>query len=134
MPMPERQTGTEFRVNLRSTSHPLLHTRMLANKRQNEYLEKNTPPEAFSFFPQKEATLSIEHARALIEKLKNDETFRMSILAIEDVNARLKAIIDAGYSCSIEEIQRTGSEIGPGDDISGGNWLEALFPGRQWYG
>lgn len=79
-----------------------------------------------------EATLSIEHARALIEKLKNDETFRMSILAIEDVNARLKAIMDAGYSCSIDEIQRTGSEIGPGDDISGGNWLEALFPGRQW--
>ncbi|NTV59734.1 MAG: Nif11-like leader peptide family natural product precursor [Chlorobiaceae bacterium] len=76
--------------------------------------------------------MSVEHARALIDKLKNDEAFRLSILAIEDVNARLRAIFDAGFSCSIEEIQRTSSECNPEDDISGGSWLLDIFPCPPW--
>ncbi|TLU86089.1 MAG: Nif11-like leader peptide family natural product precursor [Chlorobium sp.] len=76
--------------------------------------------------------MSVEQAKALIEKLQYDENFRLSILAIEDVNARLRAIIDAGYTCSIEEIQQANSEIGPRDDISGGSWLEDIFPSTIW--
>lgn len=76
--------------------------------------------------------MSLEHAKALIEKLKNDEAFRLSIIAIEDVNARLRAIIDAGFSCSIEEIQRSGSEVPAEDEISGGSWLQDIFP-SLWY-
>jgi predicted ribosomally synthesized peptide with nif11-like leader len=72
--------------------------------------------------------VSVEHARALIDKLKNDEAFRLSILAIEDVNSRLRAIFEAGFSCSIEEIQRTGSEMSSEEDISGGAWLLEMFP------
>ncbi len=76
--------------------------------------------------------MSLEHARALIDKLKHDEAFRLSILAIADVNARIRAIIDAGFTCSIEEIQKTSSEISSGDEVSGGSWLLEIFP-CPWY-
>ncbi|TLU50737.1 MAG: Nif11-like leader peptide family natural product precursor, partial [Chlorobium sp.] len=40
--------------------------------------------------------MSLDYARAFIEKMKSDETFRNRIMAIEDVDAKLVAASDAG--------------------------------------
>jgi predicted ribosomally synthesized peptide with nif11-like leader len=50
--------------------------------------------------------MSLEQAKALIDKLNKDEIFRDTIFAIEKIDDRIRAINEAGFSCTIEEIQQ----------------------------
>lgn len=49
-------------------------------------------------------------AEQLIEKLKSDEEFRNQILAVEDLDERLKLIKTAGFDCRLEEIEAVQAE------------------------
>ena len=52
--------------------------------------------------------MSVEHAKAFIERMKTDEAFREQIMAIETPEERLKAIAAAGFECTGEEINEAG--------------------------
>ena len=52
----------------------------------------------------KEVLMSVDQARAFIEKMKSDEAFRDRIMAIEAVDARLAAARDAGFELSLIHI------------------------------
>jgi predicted ribosomally synthesized peptide with nif11-like leader len=67
--------------------------------------------------------MSIKQAIALIDKMKTDDSFRLRILAIEDLAQRMHAIQEEGFSCTIEEIQKASAEIGSWGNISGGTWM-----------
>ncbi|WP_449258117.1 Nif11-like leader peptide family natural product precursor [Chlorobium limicola] len=56
--------------------------------------------------------MSVEHAKAFIEKMKTDEAFRDKIMAIETPEERLKVIGAAGFECTLEEINDAGSDVG----------------------
>ena len=61
--------------------------------------------------------MSVEQAKAFIERMKSDEAFREKVLAIEDAAGRLACIRGEGFECSLEEINEmdesfTGVEAG----------------------
>ncbi|WP_449258594.1 Nif11-like leader peptide family natural product precursor [Chlorobium limicola] len=58
--------------------------------------------------------MSVEQAKAFIEKMKTDEAFREQIMAIETPEERLKAIGAAGFECTGEEINEAGAVRGEG--------------------
>ncbi|ABB23751.1 Nif11-like leader peptide family natural product precursor [Pelodictyon luteolum] len=68
--------------------------------------------------------MSVEQAKAFIEKMKTDEAFREKIMAIETPEERLKAIGSAGYECTGEEINEAGSDVGL---ESGGGGCAVIF-------
>ena len=55
--------------------------------------------------------MSLDQARAFIEKIKSDEAFRDRIMAIEAVDARLAAARDAGFVFTEAEIKEVKSEL-----------------------
>ncbi|WP_449258115.1 Nif11-like leader peptide family natural product precursor [Chlorobium limicola] len=54
--------------------------------------------------------MSVEQAKAFIEKMKTDEAFREHIMAIETPEERLEAIGEAGFECTGEEINEAGDD------------------------
>ena len=71
--------------------------------------------------------MSLEQAKAMIDKLKTDRDFFNCITGIDNVPERLQAVIDAGYSCTIEEIRLVSAEAGLQDDVSAGSFSEDIF-------
>ena len=69
--------------------------------------------------------MSLDQARAFIEKMKSDEAFRNRIIAIEDVDARLEAASDAGFEFTEAEIKSVQSELSDDDldQAAGGGWF-----------
>ncbi len=55
--------------------------------------------------------MSLDQARAFIEKMKSDEAFRNRIVAIEDVDARLVAASEAGFAFTKEEVKEVHGEL-----------------------
>ncbi|NTW57105.1 MAG: Nif11-like leader peptide family natural product precursor [Chlorobiaceae bacterium] len=72
--------------------------------------------------------MSLEQAKALIDRMRNDEKFRNRIFSIEEMDDRMRTISDAGYSCTIEEIQQINEGENCGD-ISAGSlcWTNFCF-------
>ncbi|WP_449258991.1 Nif11-like leader peptide family natural product precursor [Chlorobium limicola] len=64
--------------------------------------------------------MSVEHAKAFIEKMKTDEAFREQIMAIETPEERLKAIGAAGFDCTGEEINEVSGELQNREGGAGG--------------
>ncbi|NTU68895.1 MAG: Nif11-like leader peptide family natural product precursor [Chlorobiaceae bacterium] len=62
--------------------------------------------------------MSVEQAKAFIEKMKTDEAFREKIMAIETPEERLKAIGAAGFPCNGVEINEAAADVGE----SAGGW------------
>ena len=60
--------------------------------------------------------MSVEQAKAFIERMKTDEAFREKIMAIETPEERLKAIGAAGFEFTGEEINEARGSA----DIAGG--------------
>jgi predicted ribosomally synthesized peptide with nif11-like leader len=52
--------------------------------------------------------MSREAARAFIERMKTDETFRREVLAQEDAEARIRFVSAAGFDCTGEEFEPPG--------------------------
>jgi len=55
--------------------------------------------------------MSLDQARAIIVKMKTDETFSNRIMAIEAVDARLAAASEAGFEFTEAEIKEVKSEL-----------------------
>ncbi len=66
--------------------------------------------------------MSLDQARAFVEKMKSDEAFRDRILAIEDVDARLAAASSAGFQFTETEVKEVQSELSDAelDSAAGG--------------
>ena len=55
---------------------------------------------------EKERIVSIEEAKAAVEKVKTDSKFRNQLMAITDVGKRIELINKSGFSCTTEEINK----------------------------
>ncbi len=64
--------------------------------------------------------MSMEAAKACIAKLKTDESFRETIFSLKESEDRLRAIVDAGYPCTTEELRQVAAETVMNEDITGG--------------
>ena len=63
--------------------------------------------------------MSLEQAKALIERMKTDEAFREKVMAIEDAAGRIACIQNEGYECTEKEIS---DEVQVPPDAVGGGW------------
>jgi predicted ribosomally synthesized peptide with nif11-like leader len=72
--------------------------------------------------------MSLEAAKALIEKMKTDEAFAKKVMSVEDVTERVALINAEGFDCTAEEIKAVQSELSDDelDDIAGG-WCLIKF-------
>ena len=78
--------------------------------------------------------MSIESARAYIERLKTDEDFRDRVIAAEDDVARLALAKAEGFDFSEEDMKAATAELSAEefDVISGmGRWLAKDFLERS---
>ncbi|WP_449258995.1 Nif11-like leader peptide family natural product precursor [Chlorobium limicola] len=66
--------------------------------------------------------MSVEQAKAFIEKMKTDEAFRELIMAIETPEDRLKAIGAAGFECTGEEINEVSAGLAASGWFVVGGW------------
>ena len=48
--------------------------------------------------------MSVEQAKACVERMKTDEAFRARVMATEDVPGRMELIKAEGFDCSAEDI------------------------------
>ena len=55
--------------------------------------------------------MSLDHARAFIEKMKTDAAFSERVKAIGDVAERFNLIKNEGFDCSEEEIKEVAGEL-----------------------
>jgi predicted ribosomally synthesized peptide with nif11-like leader len=49
--------------------------------------------------------MSLEQAKALIDKMKSDALFRERVLAIEGVEPRMELINKEGFDCKLDDIE-----------------------------
>ena len=66
--------------------------------------------------------MSMEQAKAFIEKMRSNERFRAKILAIASLHERMEQINAEGFACTAEEIGMLATEISAEqlDIIAGG--------------
>lgn len=66
--------------------------------------------------------MSIEVAKEVIEKLKTDEAFRTKVMAVEDLEERMKLIHDEGFDCTLEEVKEAAGNLSDDDleSVAGG--------------
>mgnify|MGYP006291018715 CR=1 FL=1 len=54
--------------------------------------------------------MSVEQAKAFIERMKTDEAFREKVMSIEDAASRIACIQGEGFDCTAEEINEVSQE------------------------
>lgn len=66
--------------------------------------------------------MSMESAKAFVEKMKTDKEFAKKVGGFEDKEARKAFVAEAGYSFTKEEIDEAGSELSDNDldSVAGG--------------
>ena len=64
--------------------------------------------------------MSVEQAKAFIERMKTDDAFREKVRAIKDAAGRIACIRGAGFECTEEEINEV-EEDGSGEVVAGTN-------------
>ena len=76
--------------------------------------------------------MSQEHARACVERMKTDETFRAKVLGGVDAASRMQVVGAEGFACSAEEIEAAGAELSDADleTVAGGfaNFGDGVAP------
>ena len=55
--------------------------------------------------------MSVEQAKAFIERMKTDDAFREKVMAIEGLAERLACIRAERFDCTMEEINEAGSDV-----------------------
>jgi predicted ribosomally synthesized peptide with nif11-like leader len=64
--------------------------------------------------------MSVEHAKAFIEKMKTEEAFRERIMAIENQNERMAAISAEGFDFTQQELDEQDDFDGQLSEVAGG--------------
>ena len=66
--------------------------------------------------------MSLEDAKAFLDKMKEDEEFRGKVIAARDKDARMKCVQDEGFHFSVEEFKQCNEELTPEElsHIAGG--------------
>lgn len=59
--------------------------------------------------------MSIDQAKALIERMKRDKAFADQVMAIEGVDARMEFIKKAGFDFTVEEMKALKAELSDDD-------------------
>lgn len=69
--------------------------------------------------------MSKSAAQAFVDKMKTDEEFKKKIMAVEDVDQRMKLINSEGFDCTAAEINELSRELSS-EEIEGlvlsGGW------------
>lgn len=70
--------------------------------------------------------MSIDLAKAYLERIKTDEVFAKKVNSFEDKAARKDYVVQAGYTFTKEEIEEVSSELSEGelDAVAGGCFIE----------
>jgi predicted ribosomally synthesized peptide with nif11-like leader len=70
--------------------------------------------------------MSIELAKAYLERVKTDEAFAKKVNSFEDKVARRDFVLQAGYTFTKEEIEEVSSELNEKDldAVAGGCFVE----------
>ncbi len=70
--------------------------------------------------------MSIDLAKAYLERIKTDEAFAKKVNSFEDKAARRDFVVQAGYTFTKEEIEEVGSELNEKelDAVAGGCIIE----------
>ncbi len=55
--------------------------------------------------------MSVESAKAFLERLKTDEVFAGRVVGFTDEQARMAFIKNAGFTCSPEDIQKAAAQV-----------------------
>ena len=55
--------------------------------------------------------MSIDQAKAFIERMKSDKAFADQVMVIEDVDKRMSFIKKAGFDFTLEEIKAVKAEL-----------------------
>ncbi len=81
--------------------------------------------------------MSIESAKAYIERLKTDEEFRELMKDAADKEARIALVKAEGFDFSEEDIKAVESELSDDelDEVAGGGWeggKSCLSGGSKW--
>ncbi len=73
--------------------------------------------------------MSIEDARACVERMKSDMEFRAKVLAATEAAARTRAINAEGYACTAEEVDTLSAELTEADTdrVSGGMGVNRII-------
>ena len=77
--------------------------------------------------------MSVEQAKAFIERMKTDEAFREKVLAIEDAAGRIACIQGEGFDCTAEEINEGAQEcLGCNEAVGGAPHLSRRGYSVRW--
>ena len=68
--------------------------------------------------------MSIESAKAFIERMKTDEAFAKQVESQKDKEERMKFVSEQGFNFSEQEVQQVAKEISDDDleNVAGGLW------------
>jgi len=74
--------------------------------------------------------MSIESAKAYVERMKNDEDFREKVTACRDGETRIAFVKEAGYEFTAEDIELVRAELSEEDimAIAGGEKVCGILP------
>ena len=75
--------------------------------------------------------MSIESAKAFLERVQNDEDFRKELEAQTSKDERMKFAKAQGFDFTKEEIESLTSELSDEemDGVSGGSWIKVVSSG-----
>ncbi len=78
--------------------------------------------------------MSIESAKAFIERMKTDEAFKARVMAIADLDGRLKLAAAEGFDCTEEECRSVAREASDEDMDPGasGGFCFGHHEGPKW--
>ncbi len=73
--------------------------------------------------------MSLDQARAFIDKVKSDQTFHDEIMSMEGLDQRLEHIHKVGFDCTAEEIKQVSEELSEEDldQVAGGSFWSSAW-------
>ena len=74
--------------------------------------------------------MSMESAKAFMERMKTDEDFRNNVTACKDGETRMKYVEEAGFDFTAEDMELVRAELSDEDitAISGGEQVCGILP------
>jgi len=75
--------------------------------------------------------MSIEQAKVCIETMKRDAHFRERVLAIDELAERIKFINNAGFACTIKEMQDVFCELND-DELDNAAGGISMYVSGEW--